>query len=65
MKLKGIKNKNVLEEIDQAQYELENPYCWESYCGACDNFETEQCPFKNKVCDITEWKQIKCNNFYD
>lgn len=65
MKIKGIKNKNTLQEIDQAVKELENPWIFESYCGACDNFETDKCPFKDKVDDLTEWKYLPCDKFWD
>lgn len=65
MHIKGIKNINTLKELDEAVELLENPYSFEEYCNACDYFNTDKCPFKNKVSYMTKWKQIGCNNFWD
>lgn len=43
-----------------------DPIYWEAYCGACDNFETDRCPFKGKVVDITRWEiDVDCKEFND
>lgn len=65
MKTHGFTNKNILDELHEAVENLENPYNWENYCTACDNFETENCPFKGKANIGTKWKQLGCNNFWD
>lgn len=38
---------------------------WESYCGACDFYDTKDCPLYGKVTNITVWQEIDCNKFYD
>ena len=65
MRIRGIKNVNTLEEIKDAVEDLENPYNWEEYCTACDNFETEYCPFRDKVNIGTKWRKLGCNCFWD
>jgi hypothetical protein len=74
----GINNltEDELREADDAL----NRYSFEKYCGACINFNTEDCPNLGKVCETTEWSLrlgasrkgmkdsreiIKCNKFYD
>ena len=53
------------EELDKAIELMEDPFAFENYCSACDNFQTDKCPFRNKVTFKTKWKQIHCNNFWD
>lgn len=53
------------EELDEAIELMDNPLAFEYYCRACDYFQTDDCPFKNKVQDNTQWRYIKCNHFMD
>lgn len=54
-------DKEEKEDINDAI----NPH-WESYCGACDRFDTPQCPHYGKVVNITRWKvDIVCKYFND
>ena len=37
----------------------------DSFCGACDHFNTEECPNFNNVDITTNWKEdINCERFY-
>lgn len=39
---------------------------FEDYCNACDHFETDECPFKDKVDYANNWKkEIRCNKFWN
>lgn len=55
------KEKMDQKEIDDAL----DPFSFENYCGACIYFNTENCAFKDKVFESTEWKSIKCKKFWD
>lgn len=65
MKIRGIKGRNTLKEIQEEVYKLDNPYWWEHYCGACDHFETSECPFRGSVFVETDWTEIHCKHFWD
>ena len=59
-------SKEEQEELELAVETMDNPYAFENYCGACDHFGIpEECPFFEKVNDHTEWKKIKCIDFWD
>lgn len=45
--------------------ELSDPFLFEKYCGSCDNFDTEGCPFRGRVDYDTEWRRIRCDGFMD
>ena len=69
-KPKYIKHKKSLskdELITAINYinDCNDIYAFEKYCGSCDNFNTENCPFYNKVCNDTEWKEIHCQNYWN
>lgn len=53
------------EELDIAVELMNNQYTFEEYCSACDNFGTDICSYKDKVTDMTKWKEINCNSFED
>lgn len=53
------------EELDEAIELMDNPFAFEFYCEACDYFQTDECPFKDKVQYNTRWKMIKCDHFMD
>lgn len=38
---------------------------FENFCGACDYFQTLDCPFISIVTAKTKWKDIGCRNFWD
>jgi hypothetical protein len=40
-------------------------FAFEDYCGACMFFNTEDCPKYLEVDDITEWRKINCDKFWD
>jgi len=66
----AMKQKVKLDEYEQEELRIAtermgNPYYFENLCGACDNFETDECPFIGKVTDITEWRKIRCTKFWD
>ena len=64
MKLNGI-HKLSPEEFKELN-DIMDPYSFENYCGACDNFQTDNCPFKDKVFIDTEYKkEFNCENFWD
>lgn len=52
------------EEYKEIQ-ELSDPDYFEIYCSSCIYFETDNCPFKGKVFDATDYREIKCNKFND
>lgn len=52
------------EEIEEA-YDALDPFSFEKYCGSCFNFQSDECPFIDKVTYDTKWKEISCNNFFD
>lgn len=63
--MKNGYNNLSINEIEEANDALD-PFSFEKYCGSCIFFNTDECPYYNKVCDITRWKiDIKCNNFFD
>jgi len=66
-KLGEIVDKRKLndDEIREVQDSLD-PFYWESYCGACDYFETDECPHKGYVDRITRWGiDVDCKKFMD
>lgn len=63
MDIKGI-NKLSDEEVSDV-YEQLDIFSFEKYCGVCDNFDTEHCPFFGEVGHATEWEKIGCKNFWD
>lgn len=66
MKIKGFKmTKSLQREIDTIVELMEDPWAFEKYCGTCDNFQTDACPFRDRVDDETEWKKIGCKKFWD
>jgi hypothetical protein len=38
---------------------------FENFCGACDNFQTLDCPFMTLVNSRTRYKEIGCRSFWD
>jgi len=38
---------------------------FENFCGACDYFQTLDCPFISMVTAKTKWKDIGCKSFWD
>lgn len=56
-----ILSKEEEEEIE----ENNNIFSFEEYCGQCIYFDTEECPFKDKVFSNTKYKNIKCSKFFD
>lgn len=42
-----------------------NQFGFENYCGACDLFETDDCPYKDKVDEYTDWRNFGCKKFFD
>lgn len=38
---------------------------FEYFCGACDNFQTLDCPFMTLVNSKTRYKEIGCRSFWD
>lgn len=38
---------------------------FEDYCGSCDNFGTDDCPFKDKVYELTVYADLGCTAFWD
>lgn len=63
MNIKGI-NKLTDEEIQDVD-EFLDIWSFENYCGSCDNFDTENCPHYGEVFKATDWRDIKCDNFWD
>lgn len=55
------------DEVQKAIREMENPFEFENHCGACDNFDTDNCPFKGKVDCETEYSlpPFRCKDFID
>jgi len=53
------------EEQQEVDYTLNHWDHFEDYCGGCDNFETDACPFKGRVDDRTEYATLKCTKFWD
>lgn len=67
---RNLKNRSLSkedkEELDRCLEDMNNPYAFENYCSACDNFETDECPFNGKVNFDTKWKEeLNCDKFYD
>ena len=38
---------------------------FEDFCGACDNYQTLDCPFMSYVTAKTKYKDIGCKSFWD
>ena len=38
---------------------------FENFCGACDNFQTLDCPFMTLVNSRTRYNEIGCRSFWD
>lgn len=76
---KRIDNKEKRQAMKQMNIDVENaldPYEWENYCGACDNFPGDglnepskfifnECPRKGQITANTCWKNFNCPNFWD
>lgn len=60
---KNEASKEQFKELSVAVDLLEDKYAWEFYCGSCDNLNTDDCPYKNKVDDLTYYPALKCKNF--
>lgn len=57
---------DVLDDIDLEEYaNRDNIFYFESFCSACDHFDTQECPFYTEVFPSTKWKDVGCDNFYD
>lgn len=50
-------------------YKEKELYGFEYFCGACDNFKTEKCPFKNIAKKDSLWRKndkgLGCTKFLD
>lgn len=58
--------KDEKEEAKEFVDELNNIYAFETYCGACMFYDTDDCPFRDEVFQSTDWKNdVKCNKFFD
>lgn len=58
-------NKQDIENLPEVRIVLD-PYAFEDYCSACDNFNNpDECPFYRRVDQFTEWKTIGCEDFID
>lgn len=55
---------NSNDWMDDAEY-IARLTDFENYCGNCDNFKTDDCPFVEVVEENTKWKDINCKNFWD
>ena len=60
---KQKKSKNEIDIERELVYATDSN--WENYCGACDYFDTDECPHQNHVDDITNWKLLRCDKFWD
>lgn len=67
---------NILEVLNDPENErVLDPFAFEKYCGACDNFYDpvtgykqtmfHECPFKGKVNEDTDWTLLNCKYFLD
>lgn len=74
VKKKKVKHGRLGEVVDKKKMNSEenldiqdtmNIASFENYCGACDNFETEECPFFGKVFAYTDRHKLRCENFWD
>lgn len=54
-----------LQQMDEEDAEMFLVKDWESFCGACDYFQKDECPFKDKVDYLTQYDHIGCKNFWD
>lgn len=54
-----------LQQMDEEDTEMLLVKDWESFCGACDHFQKDDCPFKDKVDYLTQYDHIGCENFWD
>lgn len=54
------------EELEKYLEDANDIFAFEKYCGACMHFnKVNECPFYNKVDSGSNWKQIKCTQFWD
>ena len=53
------------DAVNEAMSFLGHLINFENYCSACDNFDTDECPYKGRVDYDTDWRVIRCNNFLD
>lgn len=59
-----MKSLNLQEVLALPEVDIQlNPWKFEEYCGACFNFDTDECPYRYEVDNFTEWKKIRCDNF--
>ena len=56
-------SKEEQEEFDNYLNDMNDPYAFENYCGACDFFDSTECPHINEVTTETLWKSINCKLF--
>lgn len=57
--------KLTVKEMEQFHVQQDMLTNFENYCGACDNFDTEDCPFRGKVDEDTYWRELPCDKFWD
>ena len=56
----------MTDEIDfKVSYVPGEKNYFEEFCGACDNFQTLDCPFMTVVNNRTRYKEIGCRSFWD
>ena len=63
-----VRLEDVADDVDIELFEYGRDPHFEDYCGACDLFNTEQCPhFTDPNCmEDKDWKkQFKCDKFED
>jgi hypothetical protein len=60
-------SKLTKEEMDEAYLEMEmhDLRTFENFCNACDNFDTDECPYRGKVDFSTRWVPLGCTKFID
>ena len=51
------------EDLDIVELKNNDPFAFEMYCGSCDNFNTYDCPFFDKVDYDTYYRFLQCKKY--
>lgn len=59
-------DKDQKEDLVNYIEDMNNPFAFENYCGACNYFgDRLQCPYFDFVHAKTKWQVFGCKNFWD
>lgn len=65
-KITGKELEDLLNETPEHTWDPKDSNYFENFCSACDNFRTDNCPFRERATLWSRWKEeFRCEHFYD